>query len=180
MGMAIIHVVGALGASIAFGILIIVLGVWEQQRVQKRRFQDASIALSVPVDVLENDEAHIPGLLRYLSQRYSGELLRNRVSDLCGVLRSAWGWLSNIVQVGIVAGVCWAIYKEGAESAAFMWLMLAASIFFWLASVAFSFTCLLVTGRYPSEAKFGRKSIASAIEQRGASGVKPPPPAWET
>ena len=30
MGMAIIHVVGALGASFAFGIFALVIGAWEQ------------------------------------------------------------------------------------------------------------------------------------------------------
>lgn len=180
MGMAIFHVVGALGASFAFGILTLVIGTWEQERVQKRRLQDASIALGVPVDALENNEELVPALIQYSSKRYSGELLRNRVSDLCGLLRTVWGWLSTIVQVGIVAGVSWSIYTDGAESAALMWSVLAASIFFWLASVAFSFTCLMLTGRYPSEAKFARKSIASVIEQRGASVVNPHPPAWET
>lgn len=180
MGMAIIHVVGALGASFAFGILVVVIGAWEQERVQKRRFQDASIALGVPLAALENDEELVPSLIQYSSQRYSSELLRNRVSDLCGPLRTAWGWLSTIVQVGIVAGVGWSIYTEGAESAVMMWSVLAVSIFFWLASVAFSFTCLLLTGRYPSEAKLARKSIAAVIEQRGASVVNPHTPARET
>lgn len=180
MGMAIIHVVGALGASFAFAILTLVIGAWELERVQKRRVQDAAIALGVPVAALENDEEHAPRLIQYSSQRYSSELLRNRVSDLCGLIRTAWGWLSTIVQVGILAAVSWSIYTEGAESAALMWLVLAASIFFWLVSVAFSFTCLLLTGRYPSEAKFARKSIASIIEQRGAWVASPHPTAWKT
>ncbi len=180
MGMAIIHVVGALGASFAFGILTLVIGVWEQERVQKRRLQDASIALGVSVAAIEGDEELVPSLIQYSSKRYSSELLRNRLSDLCGLLRTAWGWLSTIVQVGIVAGVSWSIYTEGAASAALMWSVLAASIFFWLASVAFSFSCLLLTGRYPSEAKFARKSIASVIEQRGESTASPLTPAWKS
>lgn len=180
MGMAIIHVVGALGASFAFGILTLVIGAWELERVQKRRLQDASIALGVSIAAIESDEELVPSLIQYSSKRYSGELLRNRFSDLCGLLRTVWGWLSTIVQVGIVAGVSWSIYTDGAESAPIMWSVLAASIFFWLASVAFSFMCLLLTGRYPSEAKLARRSIAAIIEQRGASVVNPPPSAWET
>jgi len=120
MWMAIIHVVGALGVSFAFGILVLVIGAWEQERVQKRRFQDASFALGVPLASLENHEELVPRLIQYSSQRYSSELLRNRVSDLCGPIRTAWGWLSTIVQVGIVAGVSWSIYTEGAQSAVFM------------------------------------------------------------
>ena len=58
------------------------------------------------------------------------------------------------------------------------------ALFFWLASVAFSFACLLLTGRYPGEAKMARKSIAAFIEQRNASaapaGAVPLAPAWES
>ena len=180
MAFAILHVVGALGATFAFGALLLVIGAWEQERVQKRRFQDAALALGVPVASLEIDEELIPRLIQYSSQRYSGELLRNRVSDLCGALRIAWGWLSTLVQLGIMAGVGWSMYTEGAENAVVMWSVLAVAIFFWLSSVAFSFTCLLLTGRYPGEAKMARKSIAAVIEQRNASTAKPLAPAWES
>lgn len=178
MAMAILHVVGALGMSFVFGIVVLLIGTWEQERIQRRRLQDASIALGVPVASLENDEKLISRLIQYSSQRYSGELLRNRVSDLCGPLRTAWGWLSTLVQVVIVGGVGWSMYTEGAQSAVFMWSVLAASIFFWLASVAFSFVCLLLTGRYPGEAKLARKSIAAAIEQHSAAAAEPLSPAW--
>ncbi|WP_309683021.1 hypothetical protein [Polaromonas sp.] len=185
MAMAIVHVVGALGVSFAFGILVLVIGTWEQERVRKRRFQDASIALGVPLASLENDEELIPRLIQYSSQRYSSELLRNRVSDLCGPLRTAWGWLSTLLQVGVMAGVGWSMYTEGAQSAVVMWSVLAVAIFFWLASVAFSFACLLLTGRYPGEANMARKSLAAVIEQRSSTEAaqetaKPLATAWET
>lgn len=180
MAMAIVHVVGALGMSLAFGILVLVIGAWDQERVQKSRLQSASLALGVPLASIDNDEDLIPRLLQYSSQRYSSELLRNRVSDLCGALRMAWGWLSTLVQVGIVAGVSWSMYTEGAQNGVFMWSVLAVAIFFWLASVAFSFACLLLTGRYPGEAKMARKSIAAVIEQRNASSsaAESLSPAW--
>lgn len=180
MALAIVHVVGALGLTFAFGLLVLFIGVWEQERVQKRRLQDASIALGVPLASLESDEELIPRLLKYSSERYSSELLRNRLSDLCGPLRMAWGWLSTLVQLGIVAGVSWSMYTEGAQSAVVMWSVLAVAVFFWLASVAFSFACLLLTGRYPGEAKMARKSIAAVIEQRSAPAAKPLAPAWES
>lgn len=182
MGMAIVHVVGALGLTFAFGLLVLVLGAWEQERVQKRRLQDASIALGVPLASLENDVELFSRIIQYSSQRYSSELLRNRVSDLCGPLRTAWGWLSTLVQVGIVAGVSWSMYTEGAQSAVLMWSVLAVSIFFWLASVVFSYACLLLTGRFPGEAKMSRKSIAAVIEQRNASSsaAEPLSPAWRS
>src|SRR5437870_1230198 len=120
MALAVVHVFGALIVSIAFGLLVLFIAAWEQERVQKRRLQDASIALGVPVAVLESDENLVTKLLEYSSQRFSGELLRDRLSDLCGILRTAWSWLSTLIQVSIVVGVCWSMYSDGAASAVYM------------------------------------------------------------
>lgn len=180
MALAIVHVVGALATTFGFGLFLLVIGAWEQERIQKRRLQDAAITLGVPLASVENDEDLIPRLIQYSSQRYSSELLRNRISDLCGPLRTAWGWLSTLVQLGIIAGVGWTMYTEGAGSAVAMWSVLAVAIFFWLAAVAFSFACLLLTGRYPGEAKLARNSIAAAIEQQHTTAKKPLAPAWES
>lgn len=169
MGMALLHVVGALGLTVAFGLLTIVIGAWEQERVLKRRTQEAAIALGVSVAAVENEPTLLPDVMRYASQRSSDELLRNRVSDLCGLIRTGWGWLGSLLQAGIVAGVSWYMYTEGAESAVAMWAVLFVAIFFWLASVVFSFACVLLTGRYPGEAKLARKAIAASMEQ--GSGV---------
>lgn len=51
-----------------------------------------------------------------------------------------------------------------------MWFVLAVGVFFWLTSVGFSLSCLVLTGRYPGEAKAARKAIANAIEQRRLVG----------
>jgi len=172
MGLAIVHVVGALSVSFGFTLLILWVGVWEQKRARKRRLQDASIALGVPATSLETDDSLIPRIVQYSSQRFSAELLRNRLSDLCGALRTAWGLLGTLLQVGVVAAVGWAMYVDGAQNAAYMWCMLAVAVFFWLASVGFSLLCLVLTGRYPGEAKAARKSIAVVIEQRHAAEAR--------
>lgn len=169
MAMAIVHVVSALGLTVVFGLLVMAIGAWEQGRVHRRRLQDASIALGVPLAALESDEGLITRLTQYASQRYSSELLRNRVSDLCGLLRTVWGWLGALMQVGVVVGVGWYMYTDGAQNAVVMWSVLALAIFFWLTSVAFSFACLLMTGRYPGEAQMARKSISAVIEQQGCA-----------
>lgn len=171
MGLAIVHVVGALAASFAFSLLVLFIGTWEQERSRKRRMQDASIALGVPATLLETDESFAPRIVQYASHRYSDERLGNRLSDLCGTLRTAWGWLSNLLQVGIILGVGWLMYVDGAGSAAYMWCVLAVPVFFWLVSAGFSLVCLVLTGRYPGEANIARKSIANAIEQRHAAGA---------
>jgi len=176
--LAIVHVVGALGLSAAFGLLVLFLAAWEQKRVQKRRLQDASIALGVPAALLETDDSLIPQLIQYSSQRFSGELLSNRLADLCGALRTGWGWLGALLQVGIIVGVGWAMFEEGAKNAAGMWLVLGVAVFFWVASVAFSLICLVLTGRYPGEAKATRKSLSGVIEQRHAAEARRAPDAF--
>lgn len=175
MGLAIVHVIGALGVSFALGLLLLFIGAWEQDRSRKRRLQDASIALSVPAASLETDDSLTPRLIQYSSQRFSSELLRNRLSDLCGTLQTAWGWLSNLLQVGIVVAVAWAMFADGAQNAVYMWLVPAVAVLFWLASVAFSLLCVVLTGRYPGEAKAARKFLAGFIEQRHAAEARPAP-----
>jgi hypothetical protein len=171
VGLAVIHIVGALAASFAFGLLVFFVAAWEGKRSLKHRMQNASIALNVPATLLETDESFGPRIVQYALQRYSDELLGNRLSDLCGTLRTAWFWLDKLLQVGIVVGVGWLMYVGGVGAAAYMWLLLAASVFFWLVSVGFSFACLVLTGRYPGEAKGARESIADSIEQRHAAGA---------
>lgn len=165
MWTAAMHVFGALVVTVLFGIITAAIGSWEDGRIRRRRAQDASIALGVPVDAIENDASVLPRLLQYASQRSSDELLRNRVSDLCGLIRVAWGWLGWIVEVGVLVGVSWNMHTGGAENAVLMWLMPIAAVFFWLASIVFSLLCLLLTGRYPGEAKAARKAISASIEQ---------------
>lgn len=98
MGLAVVHVIGALGASFACGVLVLFIAAREQEQLQKRRLQDASIALRVAVAALDSDESLVPRLLQYSFQRFSAELPRNRLSDLSHSL-SVVGTLSHAVRV---------------------------------------------------------------------------------
>lgn len=163
MGYATLHVLGALAVSFALGVLTIVIAAWEQKRVSKRRLQDVGIALGVPVTSLENEE-HTPRLMEYMSRRYSSDLFRNRLADLCGMVRFAWGALAHIVQFIAIAVVGWQMYDSGAEMAVAMWSVPALALFFWVMSAAFSLVCLLFTGRYPGEPKEARKSLTAYFD----------------
>ncbi len=173
MGIATLHVIGALAVSFAFGMLVLVIGAWEQERVRKRRLQDLGIALGVPVTSLENEEL-TPRLMEYLSRRYSSELLRNRLADLCGMVRMAWGALSTIVQVVVIAVVGWQMYDSGSDVAVAMWSVPALALFFWLMSAAFSLVCLLFTGRYPGEPREARKSLTAYFDAQRDSAQPSP------
>ena len=55
---------------------------------QRAETQEAAILLGVTVQDLENNEMS-PLLMKYYSDRYSTELLRNRISDLFGTDRKS-------------------------------------------------------------------------------------------
>lgn len=169
MVIAFFHVVGAIGLTIAFGVAALMFAAWQQTRIDKRRLQDAAIALGVPVSAIESDEQLTARLIQYSSQRYSSELLRNRIADLCGTLSIAWAWLSNIVQLCVIATVGWLMFTEGEKNAIGMWGVLLLAVIFWLASLTFSFACAVLTGRYPGEPKAARNKIAAVIEKLGAA-----------
>jgi hypothetical protein len=169
MLVAILHVLGAFIVTFAIGLFVLWLGSWEVERTQKRRLQDASVAIGVPVSALALEGSDVdPRFLSYVSQRFSGELLRNRIADLCGIVRTGWGWFGAFLQLVVVAMVFWDMYESGSGSAVLMWSVVAITLVFWFSSVFFSLVCLLLTGRYPGEPKAARKAIAAFIEQRGA------------
>jgi hypothetical protein len=165
--LATFHILGALFASLVLVALSVWIKAWDQERIKKRRLKDVSLALGVPLADLDNEDL-IPKMLQYSSQRFSGELLKNRVADLCGLLCLVWVWFGSFVQLAIIVMVAWQMYETGPEAAVFMWAVVAAGLFFWTSSLLLSLSCLLVTGRYPSEPRLARKSISEFIEERGA------------
>ena len=86
------HIVGSVVALIVLGIGGLLFAAWEQGHIEKVLLEEASVDLGVPADELEFEE-NLQQVLRWSADRYSNELLRNRLSDLCGVVRTAWGWL---------------------------------------------------------------------------------------
>lgn len=162
------HLVGALLTSLGLGVASVLLAAWSQDRASKRRVEDISLALGVPASAIEADDSHMPRIFEYNSRHFSADLIANRVSDLCGTLRTAWSWLGLLVQVGIVAGVFWSMFDQGRDHAVLMWFVPAAAVFFWIVGIAFSFACLLLTGRYPGESRAVRKGLAAYLNQHNA------------
>jgi len=118
--------------------------------------------LGVAVEELDNKEM-APKLIQLSSDRFSRELLRNRISDLCGAIRTVWGWLGSLLQLAVILGVAWYTFTDNLNTAVYAWFIVAISLIFWVTSVAFSLTCRLFTGRYPGEAKQARKSVAEFL-----------------
>lgn len=167
---AIAHIGGAIVALFGLSLATLWVVSWEAERNSKRRLRDAAINLGVSVDELEN-EAMIPRLIEFSSAKFSSELFRNRLSDLCGVLGTLWGWLGSLIQLIVLVVVIWNTVSESAENAIYAWSTVGIALFFWVFSIAFSLLCLFLTGRYPGEAKAARKALAAFLETRRGVGA---------
>jgi len=167
---AIGHIGGSLIAIMALGMIRFLLDAWESKKVEGKRLREVANKLGVSVDDLD-DEAIAHRVIEYSSAKYKSELFRNRLSDLCGGIRTAWAWLWSIIQLLITVAVIWSTAKESIENAVYAWWAVGAYMLCWLTSIAFSLVCYFLTGRYPGEAAKSRKGLAEYLEQRKRRGV---------
>lgn len=167
---AIAHIVGSIVALFILGALMLLIGSWEAERNKKRVLQEVAAKLGVATDAL-NDERLTDRILQLSSERSSNELLRNRISDLCGVVRTSWGWLGSSLQVVVLGATAWYTFTENLQNAPLAWFAPGIAIFFWIASVLFALICHFLTGRYPGEAKIARKALAEFLSERRTSGA---------
>lgn len=163
------HIVGSIVALAVLGFLLLRVASWEAERNQERLREEASAKLGVAVDDL-NSEALTPKLVQLSAERSSRELLRNRLSDLCGVIRTLWGW-GGLLQVVVLLAAIWYTVTESTDRAVYAWFAVGIAIFFWLVSLAFSLVCRVLTGRYPGEAKQTRKALAEFLNNRKVSAA---------
>jgi len=160
---AIAHILGSLIAVVAFGFVVLLIAAWETDRNQKQVTEEMSVSLGVPVEDLDSEEL-APKLLQLSSEKFSSELLRNRISDFCGLIRTLWGWLGTAAQAMVLIAVIWFTITDNTENAVYAWFVVGISIVFWIVSVIFSFICKLLTGRYPGQAKQARKAAAEWVK----------------
>lgn len=163
---AIAHILGSIIALFIFGFVVLLIAGWEQNKIQKQALEETSVALGVTVEELDSEEI-APKILKLSSEKFSTELFRNRISDLCGFLRTIWGWLGNIIQVVVLVAVIWFTISDSTENAIYAWVVLGISIVFWFVSVIFALVCKLLTGRYPGQAKAARKMAAEWVKTHG-------------
>ncbi len=160
------NIIGSVVILGLFGFVVILFSAWELTKNQKQALEEASLALAIRVEDLDKEE-HLQKLLKYFSEKFSPELFRNRFSDFCGFIRSAWVWLSNIVQAVILIAVLWYTITDDTQNAVYAWSIVGVAIFSFLVSIIFSLTCKLLTGRYPGQAKVARKVVAEWAENNG-------------
>lgn len=162
---AIGHILGSILVLIVIGFIMSLIASWETYQYRRQKLQEVSIKLGISMEDLDKEE-HSPKLLQLSSELYSSELLRNRISDFCGVIRMLWDWLGFLVTVAVLIGVVWYTVSDSIETAVFAWFIVVIAVFFWITSMIFSLICRLLTGRYPGQAKHVRKSIAAFLKNR--------------
>lgn len=168
---AVAHVLGAIIAGAAFGVAILALSEWELNRNEKVDAEEISIALGIPVESLDNTE-HVNKVIRFAAAKFSSDLFRNRLSDLCGWIQIGWLWVGMLLQTGVLIGVIWYSFTGSAQNAVHAWWVVGIAIFFCITSVAFGFVCKLVTGRFPGQARKARKHLAKYVRNERAELVR--------
>lgn len=156
------HIVGSLLALSALGVAWWFVGAWETTRNARLQVEDAAMELGVSPDdqVGEDDQRR---LRLWLASRYSSELLRNRLSDLCGLVRICWEVIGALSIAAITCVVIWRTFSHGTSEAVYAWLVIPAWLLFIATTAAFSLLCKLLTGRYPGQAKAARKTLTKGL-----------------
>lgn len=167
---AIVHIVGALIVLIAFYVSILMLAGWENERNQKRALEEASLALGIPVGELDNVENQTK-VAQFMATRFSSELFRNRLSDLCGWIQTGWAWLGTLLQVSVLLATIWYTLTDELSNSVHAWWIVAIAFFFGIASVLFALICKLLTGRFPGQARQARKILAKFVRESYAMGT---------
>lgn len=152
------HIIGSWVALGIFHFIVFIVGTWEAEQLQKQTSEEVANALGVSIKDLDNEEL-TPEVIKYLSKKFSIELFRNRLSDLCGTLRKLWGFLGIFAQVLTLLIVLWYTVTDNLENAIFAWTVVGIAISFWIISVIFALICNFFTGRYPGQAKYARKHL---------------------
>ncbi|WP_090903054.1 hypothetical protein [Azotobacter beijerinckii] len=159
---AIGHIVGALVVLFAFGFGVLMLAGWRSERNRKTALEEMSLALGIPISELDRAE-HQATVVQFAAAKFSSELFRNRLSDLCGLIQIGWGWLGNLLQVGVLLGVIWFTVTDDLSNSINAWWVIAIAFFFWISSVLFALICKLLTGRFPGQARQARKMLAESV-----------------
>jgi hypothetical protein len=142
-------------------------GEWWGDRVQARCVEDFSIDLGVPASVLRTELASRQ-FIKYLSDRYSGESFRNRLSDLVDDLLFIFEGLCILAQLVVAGVVLWGIFSSGTSQAATIWILPLIGVFSTFIQSIVAVLCMGLFGRFPAEAKYWRKFVARSIERRAA------------
>jgi hypothetical protein len=149
-----------LGISIAWTYIF----AWLGNRQSKRFVENAAVELGVSVHQPTTSQAHEKRFYNLAAQRFSPELLRNRLSDFFSLLQVCWGILGFVVQFAYFVSVAWHTFPSHLDNASYVWW--TVGLFFVISNALFGMSCKLLLGRYPGEAKSWRRALSKNLENR--------------
>ena len=162
MVIAILHIVGALLVTLGLGVPALMFQTRLSARDDQRLMEECAMALGVDIDSL-GAESVLPKVTKLSAERYSSELLRNRLSDLCGAIRKLWGWVGLLAQAVTIVGVAWFTLTEDLNNAPFAWFLVGVWVFFWITDLVFTYACKILTGRFPGQARMARERLVDHL-----------------
>jgi hypothetical protein len=154
--------------------LLLMAGNWLNARSRKATLETMSLDLGLSFEQLDK-YSNAQKVLDYGAARFTPELLRNRISDLWGVLWGAFNWLTIFVEAGVFVGVIWTMIQDEPKNVVYLWTILPIALISALLSQLSSSICKLVTGRYPGQARAARKDLvklAAEVRSRNAEAAE--------
>jgi hypothetical protein len=160
---AIAHLVGSL-------VTLIFLG-WVAGRIENKialrnlddKYAEASLELGILLHKLDDeDPTYDEEILRYQVARYSSELLRNRLSDMCHSLLVGIAIIFGLFSLGGAIALIWLTFVEDLSNAVFAWWWAATLVCFVIVGILIALTCQVLTGRGVGEAKEARRLMISS------------------
>ncbi len=160
MLIAFAHIIGSLISIAILTILINKFNVWKILRIEAKMLESLSVELGIIITKDNfNDKGVEQKITQHLSDRFSDELIKNRIPDFIGTLLTIWIWIGEFVSFAILITTLWNSFSENSEYAIYAWFIVGVSILFWIVSVISSIVCKIITGRYPGQAKAARKEL---------------------
>lgn len=153
--------------SIAFKKTSILISDHYKKQTKKDIFRDLGIN--------EESEENQDVIISYLSERYSSETFKNRLSNLFGLLLTIIG---IVVELGLILFFAYLVYENlpsnYSSNRGLLWLPTILYLFYMVAWLCAILLCKLLTNRAPYEAKVYNRSIDFALQQRADMRFKKP------
>lgn len=158
-GMTVISLV--IGLAIQF--LLIIIDNWRAARINKKRAADMCRGLGVPTDSTNPDD--IARCWKYMIDRYSTELLSNRLSDVIGtiitVARTVLSVMITLWYFGMIAFFVW--YQDFGEPT-LLWFPLISQLILSVCTYFISSITNIIFNRLPGEARIFNKKYDAMRE----------------
>lgn len=128
MLIAIGNIFGSVIAIFAIFMVIEKYTEWNRKRRARLSAENLAPILGIPADKVFEDKYRAKRI-EFYSQRYSGDLFVNRLSDLFNVLLGCWLIFGALLSLGVGLFVLWGTIFEDTSGASLMWSVPALFIF---------------------------------------------------